>query len=341
MASPNLLNRLNTAKNNLDQLPTSPSFHQISGNPQSKAAFSEANAIVLKWMPKVEPLLGQIDDATLLPMVNFTERIVAIVAQADLNPGETFATALRKANEDFRPYLSALRLEVLEALTPEDFLQQKAAALQVIQDSAAKASTELQRTAKDAAEDFQRAKSAASKISVKGAQDEFAAAAKGLRKKATIWTAVTVVLFFGLFVLLGRLLKYPPPLISAIVAALIPQPKQVALPVSVPLLVAASAYYTSIRLALIGVLGIALAFSLRMTKAYFHMIERNQHKSRVTNSIEAFVASVRTDEQKDLVLGKLVDSVTQFGESGILGKESEASLPSVVFEAVTKNVGKS
>jgi hypothetical protein len=77
-----------------------------------------------------------------------------------------------------------------------------------------------------------------------------------------------------------------------------------------------------------------------MTRAYFHMIEHNQHKSRVTNSIEAFVASVRTDEQRDLVLGKLVDSVTQFGESGILGKESEASLPSVVFEAVTKNVGK-
>jgi hypothetical protein len=86
-----------------------------------------------------------------------------------------------------------------------------------------------------------------------------------------------------------------------------------------------------------------LAFSLRMTKAYLHMIEHHEHKSRVTNSIEGFVASVRTDEQKDLVLGKLVDSVTQFGDSGILDKEDEKSsgLSAVILEKVTKHNGKS
>jgi hypothetical protein len=72
------------------------------------------------------------------------------------------------------------------------------------------------------------------------------------------------------------------------------------------------------------------------------MIEHNQHKLRVTNSIEAFVAAVRTNERKDLVLGKLIESVTEFGDSGILGTEEKPSgLPSVIFETMTKNVGKS
>jgi hypothetical protein len=81
---------------------------------------------------------------------------------------------------------------------------------------------------------------------------------------------------------------------------------------------------------------------LKLTRAYLHMVEHNEHKSRVTNSIEGFVASVRTDEQKDLVLGKLVDSVTQFGDSGILenGDEKASGLSAVILENVTKNAAK-
>jgi hypothetical protein len=43
------------------------------------------------------------------------------------------------------------------------------------------------------------------------------------------------------------------------------------------------------------------------------------------------------------VLGKLVDSVTQFGDSGILDKEDEKSsgLSAVILENVTKHNGKS
>ena len=80
---------------------------------------------------------------------------------------------------------------------------------------------------------------------------------------------------------------------------------------------------------------------MRMTRAYLHMIEHNQHKLRVTRSIEAFVAAVWEPGQKDLVLGKLIESVTDFGDSGILDKSDKPStLPSVIFETMTKNVGK-
>ena len=153
--------------------------------------------------------------------------------------------------------------------------------------------------------------------------------------------AATLLFLTVLGLYLRHLSIHPPPLIQYVVRALEPDSKAVPLPVSVPLLIAASAYFTSVRLALIGVLGVALAFSLRMTRAYLHMIEHNRHKLRVTNSIEAFVAAVRTDEQKDLVLSKLVESVTDFGDSGILDKDNEQpGIPSVMVETITKNVGK-
>jgi hypothetical protein len=131
-------------------------------------------------------------------------------------------------------------------------------------------------------------------------------------------------------------------LVENVVKAMSPTARPIQTNVSVPLLVAASVYFTSVRLALLGVLGVGLAFSIRMMSAYIHMVEHNHHKLRVTKSIEAFVAAVRTPEQKDLVLGKLVESVTVFGDTGILsGKANEGPpVPTVLFDAITKNVGK-
>ncbi len=67
----------------------------------------------------------------------------------------------------------------------------------------------------------------------------------------------------------------------------------------------------------------------------------NTIKLRVTNSIEAFVAAVRTREQKDLVLGKLVESVTEFSDPGIISNQADhTALPSVIFEPLVKNFSK-
>jgi len=54
------------------------------------------------------------------------------------------------------------------------------------------------------------------------------------------------------------------------------------------------------------------------------------------------IERIRTNEQKDLVLSKLVDSVTQFGDSGILEKESDqaSGIAPIFIDAVTKNFGK-
>jgi hypothetical protein len=360
MASNALLKRLEDAQRDLGSVVTGSNFDPIRNMSALKAQYDDAEKFAKKWLARTLPLRQQLDDDALEPLVRYLEQIVAIADGRGRAQNEDIRGALARAFSQFKPDLSTLTYGLLEAsgivgLSEEDFPRKRGAALgdiesksseslQKIEAAVTKARTYIQTAVEEAATELEAAKAKANEISVKGAQDQFAAAAMGLRSKARGWATLTTALFLALLAILCWLLLRPPPLISSIVAALSPQSKQVVVPVSVPLLIAASAYFTSIRVALIGVLGIALAFSLRMTRAYFHMIEHNHHKSRVTNSIEAFVASVRTNEQKDLVLGKLVDSVTQFGDSGILDKEgdkSAAALPAVFFDAVTKNIGKS
>jgi len=200
---------------------------------------------------------------------------------------------------------------------------------------------------KKAQEVLESAYKTANKISVKAAQEQFEAAAQELSWNSRLWIVSSALFFSALVGFLLVQLWNPPTLVRQIVEALNPVPvgapaRQPISSIPVPLLVTAGPFFTSIRLALVGILGIGLAFSLRMSRAYLHMSEHNRHKLRVTNSIEAFVAGVRTNEQKDLVLSKLVESVTQFGESGILANQGDsANLPSVILESITKNVGKS
>lgn len=181
----------------------------------------------------------------------------------------------------------------------------------------------------------------ASRIVVDSARQQFEGADAYLRERTRFWSRMTYVMFGALVLLLFAFFRWPPVIVRQIEDAMLSGGRDLPRPVPVSLLITASAYFTTLRLALVGVLDAALTVCLRMMRAYLHMVEHNNHKLRVTNSIEAFVAAVRTQESKDLVLGKLVESVTAFGDSGILGKQSEtAALPSVILETITKNVGK-
>jgi hypothetical protein len=368
MISGDLLRRLEVAKKDLTNVVNGPNFRAITNNSALMGPFLEAKDLASKWVGRVEPMLGALEDEPLQPLALFVENIVRIADRQQLRPGEAIPDALRRAISEFKPALPVLVYGLLEAsgitgLSDEDFPKRRSAALDEIraagaqahadfvgasiematkfESEVAEARTNIRKTVEDAEKELELVRTRASRISVDSAQQQFKDAATSLRVKFGVWAAVTGLLFLGLFGFLGWLLMNPPTLIRQIVDALKPGPTVVTLPVSVPLLVVASAYYTSIRLAIIGILGVGLAFGLRMTRAYLHMIEHNQHKLRVTNSIEAFVAAVRTNEQKDFVLGKLVESVTEFGDSGILGKQGETSgLPSVIFETMTKNISK-
>ena len=359
MASSDMTKRLERCKKDLSTVIASPGLVSLKRDVNTANAFDEVTKLALKWLERIEPLADRIEDGALNPLAVFVEKIVGIIDRKEIQQNETVASALVIAGNQFRtavPYLGGEWLEATGILSvlKEDVSSTRISAINDIhtalgeaKETIAKSSeefkTELRKTADTASQQLLDIKTEVNKISIDSAQQQFQAASDNLRIKAVVWSILTAVLFAGMIGMLVCFTYSPPPLIKKIVATFLdPSSKQAAPPVSVPLLIAASAYYTSLRLALLGFIGVGFAFSLRMTRAYFQMIEHNQHKLRVTNSIEAFVASVYTKEQRDLVLGKLVDSVTAFGDTGILGKETDsASIPTVVIDAITKNIGKS
>jgi len=82
-------------------------------------------------------------------------------------------------------------------------------------------------------------------------------------------------------------------------------------------------YHSALRLAILSALGVMAGFCLKVLRAYMNMRERNLHRQRVANSIEAFVASAQTPEVRDFILAHLAEAVTAFGVSGLLARDTD------------------
>jgi hypothetical protein len=55
--------------------------------------------------------------------------------------------------------------------------------------------------------------------------------------------------------------------------------------------------------------------------------------------MSAFVEAARTDEQRDLILGRLVDAVATFGNTGLLANDEDIMpSPKMTVETVLKNL---
>ncbi len=78
---------------------------------------------------------------------------------------------------------------------------------------------------------------------------------------------------------------------------------------------------------------------MKILRAQLHMCEKNRHRQRVANSMEAFVASAVTPEQRDLILSQLVESVVQFGNSGLVQREDDhAYRPRMTIDSINRNL---
>ena len=163
-----------------------------------------------------------------------------------------------------------------------------------------------------------RARETAKEVSVGAAQDQFNSAQKIFRIKAAIWSVLTVLAFAGLFGYANHLFNQASATISS-------EPIQELI------------YKSVLRLTIITGIGAVATFFLRMTRAHFHMLEQNSHRRRVANSMVAFIDAAMTREQRDLILGKLVESVVDFGDPGILDRDKDSVTgPTVAIEALTK-----
>lgn len=82
-------------------------------------------------------------------------------------------------------------------------------------------------------------------------------------------------------------------------------------------------YYTALRIAILSAVAAGAGLCLKVLRAYMNMRERNLHRQRLANSIEAFVISAQTPEVRDFILAHLVEAVASFGSSGLLTREAE------------------
>ena len=171
-------------------------------------------------------------------------------------------------------------------------------AIQQVQEEAKKTIEEA-RTLADQIES--RARLTASGISVEEAQKQFHEAQTALDRRVYLWTGLAGVSILGFICV-------------AIYFALIDLPEHWRWHVI---------YHGAIRVTILAAVGTVAAFCLKVLRAHLHMSEKNRHRQRVANSIGAFVDSAGGPEQRDMILSQLVESVTQFGNSGLIQRDDD------------------
>jgi hypothetical protein len=168
------------------------------------------------------------------------------------------------------------------------------------------------------------ARATATGISIKDAQDQFTSAQENLRAKVTLWAVLSVVGFASFVLFAVYLLNHPPAV------------EQSTNPIWHVV------YFTAIRVTILTAIGAAATFCLKMLRSHMHMSEYNLHRQRIANSMSSFVQAATTPEQRDQILGKLVDSVAAFGNSGLLSREDDSVYaPKMTIDAIMKSLPKS
>lgn len=180
----------------------------------------------------------------------------------------------------------------------ESLKTESESALQQVQSEAQKTIAE----ARELAEQIEnRARLTAARISVDEAQKQFHEAQRGLDRGVKTWAVIGGIFVVGF---IGTALQF----------ATADLPDQWRWEVI---------YFGAVRVSILAAIGTAAAFCLRILRAHLHMSEKNRHRQRVANSIGAFVESAVTPEQRDQILSQLVESVIQFGNSGLLQREDD------------------
>ena len=155
--------------------------------------------------------------------------------------------------------------------------------------------------ARDAADNIvTSARETATGISVKAAQTQFDEEQTPLKTQTVLWGVMSIVSFIIFFISITYFMSKRPPVESEWHIL----------------------YDTVLRVTFLSVILSISAFCLRLFRSHMHMYRFNSHRIRVTNSIAAFVQAAATNEQRGIILMRLVDAVTNFGNSGLVHSDT-------------------
>jgi hypothetical protein len=197
-------------------------------------------------------------------------------------------------------------------------LEMKAAASDSIENIKTETKKALEEARKLADEIETKARRTATKISVKEAQDQFSSAQSTYGNQIKIWAGLSILAFLILIGLICWFINTET------------LPKEWSWQV---------AYYSALHITALGVAGAFTSFCLRIFRSQLHMYQLNLHRQRVANSIEAFVESAITPEQRDFILARLVDAVVSFGNSGLLNDDSSDSFaPKLTIDNISRTI---
>lgn len=99
----------------------------------------------------------------------------------------------------------------------------------------------------------------------------------------------------------------------------------------------AAVYSAAVRVTFLAAIAAWVSFSLKIFRANIHMYYHTLHRQQLTNSIQTFVDAARTDEQRDAILLKLVEIVSSFGQSGLVGNSDDMpNTAKVIVESLPK-----
>lgn len=159
------------------------------------------------------------------------------------------------------------------------------------------------------------ARKTAQKISVKEAQDQFEAAASNNVTNIKIWGGITIglIIVFSVLVICMLFVELDSDDTWEII------------------------YHSVLRLTIIAFVGTLLAFCLKILRSHLHMKEHNLHRQRIANSMASFAESATNQEQRDIILSRLVDSVATFGNSGMIGNDEDGS-SKITIDNITRTL---
>lgn len=163
------------------------------------------------------------------------------------------------------------------------------------------------------------ARETATKVSVQVAQDQFKNAQKSDLLNAQLWGLFGILMLISFFITASCFLNTEPKTIWT---------WQIL-------------YVTAIRISIIGAIGALATFSLKNLRAYMHLRQVNLHRQRISNCMASFVESANYNNQRDIILSRMVDAVCAFGDSGLVQIEDDSiSVNKTIIDAVSNNMKK-